>query len=173
MKPGQVIWITGLSGSGKTTIARNLREVLQQKGHSVILIDGDDFRAVVDDPYIGYDIDSRLINANRICRLAKLVSDQGFLTVVATISLFHEIHDWNRQNFSNYKEILIKVPKEIRDKRRADARGKKNLNGRFKNVMGVDQIPEMPRYPDLIIDNSNDHSRPGYMVNQIIPLINT
>ena len=79
MKPGQVIWITGLSGSGKTTIARNLREVLQQKGHSVILIDGDDFRAVVDDPYIGYDIDSRLINANRVCRLAKLVSDQAFL----------------------------------------------------------------------------------------------
>ena len=102
---GRVIWITGLSGAGKTTVAQAAARCLRLKGMHPVILDGDAVRDVVCDPHTGHDRVSRLANAYRICRLAKLLADQGHLVLVATMSLFSEIHRWNREQLPNYLEV--------------------------------------------------------------------
>ena len=88
---GRVIWITGLSGAGKSTIARAAVTQLRALGELPVLIDGDQIREAIADPNTGHDIASRLANAYRISRFAKLFAEQGHTVIVATMSIFHEI----------------------------------------------------------------------------------
>ena len=104
---GRVIWITGLSGAGKSTVARATAEQLRKIGPTPVLIDGDEIRAAIRDPHTGHDPSSRLDNAYRISRLAKLFADQGHMVIVATMSIYHEIHDWNRANLLGYFEVWV------------------------------------------------------------------
>jgi adenylylsulfate kinase len=141
----KVIWITGLSGSGKSTIARKIQELLQLKGVKSIVIDGDQIRYVVNDNTCGYDKESRIINAFRICRLAKLIVDQGFIVIVATISLYHVIHEWNKDNLSGYHEVFLDVNIETLKKRDTKGLYKKADSGAIDNVAGVHLDIEAPK----------------------------
>ena len=85
MNKGVVVWVTGLSGAGKTTISRQLAEKLRIGGKLCILLDGDDLRKVFQSNQSGYDRSGRLENAWRNCRLAKALADQGFTVI------FHNI----------------------------------------------------------------------------------
>lgn len=150
-----VIWITGLSGAGKSSIAREVVRLLKEKGHPVILLDGDAVRSVVDDPHVRYDRQSRLVNAKRISRLAKLVADQDIVVVVATISLYEQIHNWNRQHLANYFEVYVKADLNVLIKR--DARGlySKAAAGVVENVVGFDLLEyDEPKAPDLVLKNN-------------------
>ena len=90
--PGRVIWITGLSGSGKTTLAKALQKELPGS----ILLDGDELREALGSANHGFDVESRKKLAKTYARLAGLLARQGFIVLVATISLFHDLHAWNR-----------------------------------------------------------------------------
>lgn len=72
------------------------------------LLDGDAVREVIQDPHIGHDRASHLDNARRICRLAKLLADQGQVVLVVTMSLFSEIHRWNREHLPHYRDLSLK-----------------------------------------------------------------
>lgn len=149
-----IIWITGLSGAGKTTLAQHVTEALKHRGAPVVLLDGDALRWVVQDPAVGHDRASRLTNAYRIARMAKLLEEQGLTVVVATMSLFHEIHAWNRQEFREYLEVWLEVDSTTLRKR--DPRG---LYTRFEqgtqsNVVGLDLPCEKPRAPHLVLNNN-------------------
>ena len=99
-----VLWVTGLSGSGKTTFSK---ELIKQSRHlKWIHLDGDELRAILL-PEQTYDKASRLSLAKRYSKLAMLLSTQGHNVIVSTISLFQEIHTWNRVNIKNYFEIFI------------------------------------------------------------------
>ncbi len=150
---GQVIWITGLSGAGKTSIAGKVVEQLRAR-ENAILLDGDVVREIVADPKTGHDTESRLVNAYRICRLAQVLAAQGFTVVVATMSLFREIHSWNRRNLPRYFEVYLKVDLEV-----LRARDPKGLYSRVEcgdeaHLAGVDIPHEEPLDPDLTIDNN-------------------
>ncbi len=152
-KAGGVIWITGLSGVGKSTLAIELQKQMRSDGLVPIHLDGDAMRAAIADPHIGHDKASRLENAFRICRFAKMLSEQGFLVIVSTMSLFKEIHSWNRANLINYYEVLIEVDLEILKKRDARFIYSKAEAGKISNVVGIDLEYDLPTAADLRLNN--------------------
>ena len=152
VETGCVYWITGLSGSGKTTLGNLFYKYLKQKKHGVIFVDGDNLREVFGDD-LGHTKKERKILAMKYARLCLMLSDQGVDVICATISLFHECHQWNRKNIQKYNEIYIRVPmKELiqRDQKQLYSRA---MNGEVNNVWGIDLEIEEPQKPDLIIDN--------------------
>jgi len=148
-----VVWITGLSGAGKTTIAGAVAERLRAAGRAAVLIDGDELRAAVGDPAVGHDRASRLVNAHRIRRFAALLERQGVTVVVATMSLFHEVHRRNRAEFGGYLEVLVRAAPDTLRARDPKGIYERSKDGSEPNVGGVDLTVEMPEAPDLVLDN--------------------
>ena len=165
---GRVIWITGLSGAGNSTIARATAEQLREIGITPVLIDGDEIRDAICDPHTGHDRASRLVNAYRICRMAKLMAEQGHCVIVATMSLFHEIHDWNRTNLPNYFEVWIEA--DLLTLNKLDPRGlySQAASGVTHNVAGVDLTYERPIRPDLIMNNHPPFKSPSAYAAEIL-----
>jgi adenylylsulfate kinase len=147
-----VIWITGLSGAGKTTIARRLCDRRRTEGHPILLLDGDSLRPIFADRD-GYSRAERLRLARSYARLCRMVSDQGMDVACATISLFHEIHAWNRANLPRYLEIYLKVSLDLLKSRDDNCLYRRAQEGTAVNVYGIDLVPEEPLAPDMIIDN--------------------
>jgi adenylylsulfate kinase-like enzyme len=153
--PGQVYWITGLSAAGKTSVAQRLVERLTAEGQRPILLDGDVLRAIFGVSG-AHDRQSRLDLALQYARLCSELARQGHTVICATISLFHQVHDWNRANMPGYHEIYLKVPLgelQARDPKGIYARAKA---GEVKDVAGLDFAVEEPRNPDLLIENHGD-----------------
>ena len=117
---GRVFWITGLSGAGKTTLGRELWGRLRAAGRPATFLDGDALRSVIAED-LGHSADDRRRSAMRNARLSRLLAEQGADVVCATISLFHEVHRWNRENIPGYREIYLRVP--IDELRRRDSKG--------------------------------------------------
>lgn len=145
---GGVVWLTGLSGTGKTAVAELLDRRLRTDGVTPVLLDGDRLRAIVPGKF-GYTPEDRRALAWWYARLAAEFAGRGHLVVVATISLFHEVHAWSRANVANYLEVWLRVPvAELRTRP-----GRAHLYDRGADVVGVDVAPEYPLRPDLVIDN--------------------
>ncbi|NDY56127.1 adenylyl-sulfate kinase [Desulfovibrio sulfodismutans] len=143
---GQVIWITGFSGSGKTTLAK---ELLKHLG-TAILLDGDELREALASVQGGFDCESRLRIAHVYARLARLLARQGHTVVVATISLFHELHDWNRENQPGYLEVWLDVPEE--ERRRRDPKGLYAAASCVQTPQMADlDVYQTPRSPHLTL----------------------
>ncbi len=147
-----VIWIIGMSGAGKSTIGKEVYTLLKAKRPNVVFLDGDRMREIMGND-LGYTLSDRRQNADRICRLCKLLYSQGIDVVCAILSIFHESQEWNRRNIKNYFEVYIRVPFDLLVSR--DPRGlyRQALDGRISNVVGVDIAFAEPLNPDLVIDN--------------------
>lgn len=144
MESGRVIWITGLSGSGKTTLAN----ALQDKLPGSILLDGDELREVLESSSHGFDKNSRLKLAQIYSRLAGLLAKQGHIVIVATISLFHELHEQNRAMLPGYLEIFLDVQEE--ERRRRDPKGLYAANA----PQMASSYAEIPRNPHLRLNGT-------------------
>ena len=151
---GIVIWITGLSGAGKTTLAIELVNRLRVTVSKTIFLDGDELRKIFDSDISEldeYSRDSRLAMAFKYANLCKMLYSQGFSVVVATISMFDEIYEWNRQNITNYFEVFLKVP--LVELRRRDPKSiyKRFDQGDLKNVAGLDLSVDQPLSAHLVL----------------------
>jgi adenylylsulfate kinase len=150
-----VVWITGLSGAGKTTVACELVQKLRILGESVVFLDGDELRnvfGVVAANDQNHAREGRLALAMQYAHLCKLISDQGLTVVIATISLFREVHAWNRANLPGYFEVYLKVP--VEELRRRDPKG---IYGRFDageltHVAGLDVPIDDPEAADWVVE---------------------
>ena len=150
LETGKVFWITGLAGAGKTTLAKAWKSHLEHLGRSAVLLDGDDLRKALD-PDCGYSLSDRQKMSFRYSKLSALFSSQGIDVVVATISMFHSVRDWNRGNIPNYFEILIAVPEQVLLKR-----NQKNLyRGDDSDVAGASQKIEWPTAPDITLTGTD------------------
>ena len=146
--PGRVFWLTGLSGAGKTTLGRELWRRLRADGRPATFLDGDALRAAIADD-LGHTTRERKQSAMRNARLCRLLAQQGFDVVCATISLLHDVQRWNRENIPGYREIYLRVP--MKELRRRDRKG--IYADRRRNVVGIDVKAEIPEAPDLVLDN--------------------
>lgn len=156
-----VIWITGLSGAGKTTLANELIKQLVSEDKQPILLDGDQLREIfVDsaDQNHSHDRSYRLALALKYSGLARLLSGQGFGVIVATISLFKEVHDWNRKNLKNYYEVFLDTPIEELKKRDSKKIYSRFFENEISNVAGLDIEVEQPKSPDLLVPFEPDRS---------------
>jgi cytidine diphosphoramidate kinase len=156
--PGVVVWITGLSGSGKSTLANGVKCLLRQSGKPVVLLDGDSLRTIFKTGAKNnttYDRASRLELALKYSNICRMIALQGINVVIATISLFTEVHSWNRRHFPAYFEVYLKV--SIKELRRRDPKGiyKRFDSGKLKNVAGLDIDIDEPDTPDLLIQTDN------------------
>lgn len=145
---GRVIWITGLSGSGKSTLAGLVKSELERVGRPVILLDGDELRAVMP---LGdrFDRDARLALALSYGRLCRLLALQGFTVIIATISMRAEVYAWNRQNLPGYVEVFLDVPARIRAARDPKRYYAKLQTESLGDFAGHDQEVDLPPSPDL------------------------
>jgi len=151
-----VIWLIGLSGSGKTSIGREIYKILKEKKKNTVLIDGDEIRAIFkhDKGALPYTIEGRYKNAQRICALCKWLDSQDINVVCCILSIFEESRLWNRNTYSSYYEVFIDVPLEIlfnRDYKKLYASAQQ---GKMDNVVGIDIPFEKPENPDYVFDNS-------------------
>lgn len=147
---GRVIWITGLSGSGKTTLASALRKTLEGS----ILLDGDSLREVLGSGNKGFDAASRKNLAMTYSKMARLLANQGFIVIVSTISLFHEIHAWNRVNLPGYLEIFLDVPEHVRKARDPKGLYAAEKLGLINDMAGKVGPVEFPLSPDIHLDET-------------------
>lgn len=142
---GRVIWITGLSGAGKSTLAQALTPKLRATGAPVALLDGDELRAAMGAVSSeNHGRTERLALARRYAALCKLLAGQGLTVVIATISMFAEIHAANRAELPGYFEIFLKVP--LNELKRRDSKGmyRRYESGELRNVAGLDLAVDEP-----------------------------
>ena len=145
---GRVIWITGLSGAGKTTVARLLKPIFEARGDAVVLLDGDELRGVFP---LGerFDRDSRLALALGYGRLCRLLAAQGLTVICATISMRREVYAWNRENLPNYLEVFLDIAPEIRAARDPKRYYAALRSGDLKDFAGHDLDVDPPEGFDL------------------------
>lgn len=157
MAKGTVYWITGLSGAGKTTIGRILHQHLACSKSNVVFLDGDILRDVFGND-LGHTREDRLKSAMRNARLCKMLSEQGIDVVCATISMFHSVQKWNRDNISLYKEIFIDAPLDALVARDIKGIYKHAVEGKANCIVGVDIEEERPLSPDFTVWNDGTSS---------------
>jgi adenylylsulfate kinase len=150
--PG-AIWITGLSGSGKSTLAREVTARMRHRGLTAAVIDGDAVRELMGHD-LGHGLEDRLKNAWRIARLARFLALQSVPVVVATISLFREIHEWNRREIPGYFEVYLRADVDHLAQRDVQGLISRARRGEVRGVVGVDLPFDEPERPDLLIEVS-------------------
>ena len=146
-------WITGLSATGKTTLSKLLVDHFRLSGRQVILLDGDELRQVFN--HKAYTKEERIIISMRYSRLCQLISSQGIDVVIAVISLFKEIQEWNRENIPNYVEIFLDTPLDELKKRDPKGLYKKYAAAEIQNMAGLDLKVDFPESPDVHLQWSN------------------
>ncbi len=156
---GTVVWLTGLSAAGKTTIAVRLAQILRARGVAIVHLDGDGLREVMGGD-LGYDHAARLDNAYRLARLCRLLSRQGVHVICSTMSLFPEIWAWNREHLPRYIEVYLRVSSETIARRDPAGLYSRARAGEERNVVGIDLPFHEPPAPELVIDNDAD-GEPG------------
>jgi len=152
---GFVLWITGLSGSGKTTLAKSIIEILKANKYKTMHLDGDQLREILlqpKDQNSNYDHETRRNLAFTYAKLAKFLSKDNFIVVVSTISLYNDLHDWNRSNIDNYFEVYLDVPLQKLKERDAKGIYAKYKRGAINQIAGLDLDVEFPKNPDHVIE---------------------
>lgn len=152
---GVTIWLTGLSGSGKSTIAVELEHALIENRHQAYILDGDNIRHGLN-KNLGFSSEDRTENIRRIGEVAKLFTDAGIITITAFISPYREDRDAVRRLLSDgeFIEVYVKCPLDVCEERDTKGLYKKARAGEVKDFTGISAPYEEPLNPELTIDSS-------------------
>ena len=153
---GAVLWFTGLSASGKSTIANTVDHLLHNLGKHTYLLDGDNIRMGLN-KNLGFSAEDRAENIRRIGEVAKLFADAGIITSTAFISPYRADRDNVRKLFGpgEFVEILVQASVETCEKRDPKGLYKKARAGEIKNFTGISDPYEAPEKPELVLDSDN------------------
>jgi bifunctional enzyme CysN/CysC len=152
---GKVLWFTGLSGSGKSTIANELAKELYALGRHVYVLDGDNLRLGLNKD-LGFAKEDRAENVRRVSEVAKLMMDAGLIVIVALVSPFRVDRDQARDLFEDGKfiEIWVDTPAELCAERDPKGLYKKAAAGGLPNMTGIGQEYEPPLKAELVLDGT-------------------
>jgi adenylylsulfate kinase len=149
-----VIWLTGLPGSGKTTIAKALYPRLKELGFKAELLDGDSVRKELS-PELGFTKQDREIHARRVVYLSKILSRNGIISIVSLISPYRDFRRYARSEINmsnNFYEVYVKCSLEACIARDPKGLYKKALSGEIKDLTGLQDPYEEPDNPEIIVD---------------------
>lgn len=152
---GVTIWLTGLSGSGKSTIAVELEHALLENKHLAYILDGDNIRHGLN-KNLGFSPEDRTENIRRIGEVAKLFTDANMIAITAFISPYRQDRDNVRKLLTEgeFIEIYIKCPLEVCEQRDTKGLYKKARAGEVKEFTGISAPYEEPLHPELTVDTS-------------------
>ncbi len=152
---GVMLWFTGLSGSGKSTVAIALERELQQRGLLCRILDGDNIRSGINSN-LGFSAEDRRENIRRIAEVGKLFVDTGIITIAAFISPTEEIREMAQEIIGkdDFKEIYISTPLEECERRDVKGLYARARRGEVKNFTGISAPFEAPAHPALTLDTS-------------------
>lgn len=162
-----IIWLIGMSGSGKTTVGKPLAERLREKHSNLVFLDGDILREVWGDS-LTHDVEGRRKNALRISKLCQMLDAQRIHAVAAVLSIFPESQKWNRETFSEYYEVFLDVPMDVLRERDSKGLYRRADTGEIKNVVGVDIPFPRPSWADLTLQVPTVLQPPEVLVEKIL-----
>lgn len=169
---GCVVWFTGLSGSGKSTVACTLEHALHQQGRLTALLDGDNIRHGLNNN-LGFSPADRVENIRRIGEVAKLMANSGVITLASFISPYKADRDLVRANLGSgdFIEVHMKIPLEVCEARDPKGLYKLARAGKLKCFTGVDDPYEEPVNPEVVLElrtPGNDFNTPEMMARTLL-----
>lgn len=171
---GIMIWFTGLSGSGKSTIAIALERELQKRGLLCRILDGDNIRSGINNN-LGFSAEDRIENIRRIAEIGKLFVYTGIITIAAFISPNNAIREMaaNIIGKEDFMEVYISTPIEECERRDVKGLYAKARRGEIKDFTGVSSPFEAPQHPDLSLDTSvlSVEESVNLLLNLILPKV--
>lgn len=152
---GVMLWFTGLSGSGKSTVAIALERELQKRGLLCRILDGDNIRTGIN-ANLGFSADDRRENIRRVAEVAKLFVDTGIITIAAFVSPTEDLRNLAQHIIGkdDFKEIFISTPIEECERRDVKGLYARAHRGEVKNFTGISAPFEAPQHPALSLDTS-------------------
>ena len=169
----RVLWFTGLSGSGKSTIANEVEKQLNLMNRHTFLLDGDNVRHGLNKD-LGFTETDRIENIRRIGEVAKLMADAGLIVLTAFISPFRAERQMVRQMLpeGEFIEIHVDTPLEVAEARDVKGLYKKAREGQLKNFTGIDSPYETPLSPEIVVNTveMTPEEAAQYIIRQILPL---
>lgn len=165
---GFVIWLTGLPGSGKTTLAKSLENDLCLRGLKVEVLDGDEVRKNLS-PELGFSRVDRELHAKRVAYLSHLLSRNGIITIVALVSPYTSSREYARKMIGRFVEVWVNCSVDVCYKRDPKGLYKKAMEGMIINLTGVQDPYEPPTNPELIVNT--EYETPNIGNKKIIRLL--
>jgi len=165
-----LIWLSGLSGSGKSTIANELEKKLFENGYLSYLLDGDNIRIGLNKD-LGFSDNDRKENIRRISEVSRLMLDAGLIVITAFISPFEEERELAKSLVKEENYFLVHVNCSVKKCEERDVKGlyKKARAGEIKNFTGIDSPYEIPDNPNFIVDTEKESVSES--VNKIFTVI--
>jgi adenylylsulfate kinase len=162
-----VVFLTGLSGSGKTTIAKTVIENLKKKGLAPLLLDGDEIRNAI--KLTGFDEESRKRHNLNVGYMAKLLEAQGKVVIVSLISPYDDIRNQIRSMCSKFIEVHVATDIKVCMERDPKGMYKKAISGEIKDFTGISAPYYPPQNPELILDTASMSAEEcaGKIINQL------
>jgi adenylylsulfate kinase len=148
---GFVLWLTGLPGAGKTTLAYGVMNRLKAMGKRVEVLDGDEIRKGLSRD-LGFSKEDREKHNERVIYVAKLLSRNGVATVVPLISPYREVREKARKETGNFVEVYVRCPLDVLIQRDPKGLYRKALAGEITNLTGIQDPYEEPVSPEIIVD---------------------
>jgi len=153
---GKVLWLTGLSGAGKSTIAGELAKTLIKESMHVIILDGDNIRKGLCKD-LGFSQEDRSENVRRIAEVCKLFSDVGVTVISSFISPTISCREMAREIIGEpFREVFVSCPLEVCEKRDVKGLYKKARAGEIKDFTGISSAYDIPENPDIIVETNID-----------------